>query len=71
MRAIALTVHGLSGALNGTTLKTFALMLPAVLMPTWFGMQFYRRLSDTLFRRLIPGLLLLSGAVPLGTALLG
>lgn len=70
MHAITLTVYGLSGALDGAMLQMFALMLPAVLLPTWLGMQLYRRLSDTLFRRLILGLLLLSGAVLLGTTLL-
>jgi len=70
MHAITLTVYCLSGALDGAMLQMFALMLPAVLLPTWLGMQLYRRLSDTLFRRLILGLLLLSGAVLLGTTLL-
>ena len=71
MHVITLTAYGLSGAITGPLLQMFALMLPAVLLPTWLGIKLYRRLSEILFRRMLLGLLLISGLVLLGTPLRG
>ena len=40
----------------------------AVLLPSWVGARFYRRLSEESFRRVVLGLLTLSGAAMLVAA---
>ena len=43
------------------TLPLFAVVLPAMLVPTWLGMRVYTRINPVAFRRLILALLTLSG----------
>ena len=45
------------------------MMFPAVIIPTLLGARLYRRINEVAFRRIVLGLLLLSGVVLLGSTL--
>ena len=49
-------------------LPLFAMMLPAMVIPTLGGFRLYRRFSDQTFRRVVLGLLTASGAVLIVTS---
>ena len=44
-------------------------MFPAILIPTFVGARLYKRINAVAFRKLVLGLLLLSGVVLLGSTL--
>ncbi len=69
MQAIALVTYWLNGTLTPTVGKVFALMFPAVIIPTLVGARLYKRINEVTFRRIVLGLLLLSGVVLLGSTL--
>ncbi len=69
MQGIALVTYWLNGTLTPTVGKVFALMFPAVLIPAIVGARLYTRINAVAFRRLVLGLLLLSGVVLLGSTL--
>ena len=62
MQVTALTVYSRTGALDATTLKLFAVVAPAMLLPSYFGTRLYGRFSEKTFARVIFVLLLASGA---------
>lgn len=70
MHVATLTVYALSGKLIAEVWYPFALMVPAVLLPSLAGVLIFRRLSRRVFRRLVliglfaSGLALLWGSVP-------
>jgi uncharacterized membrane protein YfcA len=68
MQALALTIYGGSGMLNGEVLSHFALIAPAMLVPALIGTRLYRRIDPIAFRRLILMLLTVSGSVLLAAA---
>jgi uncharacterized membrane protein YfcA len=49
------------GALEARTLELIAIGLPAVLAGVWLGLKLYGRLDEAGFRKLVLGLLLVSG----------
>jgi len=51
MHAITLASYGWTGMLTIEVGWVFALMLPAILLPTWLGARFYQRISEGVFRR--------------------
>jgi hypothetical protein len=61
MQVTTLTVYSRIGALDATTLKLFAVVAPAMLIPSYFGTRLYRRFSEKTFARVIFLLLLASG----------
>jgi len=69
MQAIALVTYWLNGTLTPTVGKVFALMLPALLIPTVVGARLYKRINAVVFRKIVLGLLLLSGVVLLVSTL--
>jgi hypothetical protein len=69
MQAVALVTYWLNGTLTPTVGKVFALMLPIILIPTFLGARLYRRIDAVAFRKIVLGLLLLSGVVLLGSSL--
>jgi uncharacterized membrane protein YfcA len=71
MQAITLAGYAWKGLLTAEVGWTFALMLPALLVPTWLGAKLYGRISEPAFRRLILVLLLVSGCVLVGSSLVG
>ncbi len=52
-----------TGTIDASTARLFAIVAPAMLVPTLIGARLYRRFSDEAFRRLILLLLTASGAV--------
>ena len=71
MQAIALVTYWFNGTLTPTVGKVFALMLPALIIPTVVGARLYKRINAVAFRKIVLGLLLLSGVVLLGSTLAG
>jgi len=63
MQALALTIYAASGLITGETLGLFALVAPAMIVPTLIGVRLYARFSEVGFRTLILVLLSLSGVV--------
>jgi uncharacterized membrane protein YfcA len=68
MHTLTLTSYAVAGLLTRETTHMFLIILPAMLIPTLVGARLYRRFSDRAFRRLILGLLALSGVVLLAAA---
>ena len=62
MQCAALLYFSRIGIFGAATLATFAWGLPAVLGGTWIGIQLYRRIDDAMYRRVVLGFMLVSGA---------
>jgi hypothetical protein len=58
-----MTIYVLSGTVPRRALPLFAVMVPAMLVPTIAGYRLYHRVSDMTFRRVVLGLLTASGAI--------
>lgn len=54
---------GASVHLSATVLRLLVESLPGMLLGVWLGLHLYRRVNDLWFRRIILGLLLVSGGV--------
>src|SRR3954471_21665532 len=54
---------GTSGTVTADTIKLFLIGLPALLIGTWVGLKMFGRLDEAMFRKVVLGLLLVSGAV--------
>ena len=52
---------GGTGLLGADTLSLFMIGLPLLLVGTWVGLRLYTRLDEAGFRRVVLGLLLISG----------
>ena len=52
---------GVRGAIAADTIRLFLLGLPLLIAGTWLGMTLYGRLDEAAFRKVVLGLLLLSG----------
>ncbi len=61
MAALTMTVYLGLGLIGGEALRAFALIAPALLIPTLLGTRLYRRFSVQAFRQLVLLLLLVSG----------
>lgn len=61
MHAITFAGYAAAGVLTAQTVPVFAIVGAAVLGPTLAGVHLYRRFSDVTFRRLVLGLLTVSG----------
>jgi hypothetical protein len=70
MQTLTLVIYACTGLIHAQTLQMFALMLPSSLLFAWVGARFYRRLSDTAFKRILLILLLASGVALLGASAL-
>ena len=69
MHALTLTIYARTGTLDPTIFRLFAIVAPAMLIPSYIGGRLYRRFSETAFTRVILLLLLASGAaLTLGSA---
>jgi uncharacterized membrane protein YfcA len=56
-----------SGSLTRPIGELLLMGLPAVLLGTWAGFRLYGRVDETMFRRLLLGLLLISGVFMLAS----
>ena len=63
MHALALTAFVVRGLVGAEELRLFALAAPCMLLPILAGTRLYARLSDRFYRRIVLGLLALSGLV--------
>ena len=71
MHALTLTVYAASGMITAELGRLCAVAVPAMALPALAGIRLYSRIDDQAFRRLLLGLLLLSGLVLLATSLPG
>ena len=69
MHGLTMTIYIVSGTVPHRALPLFAVMLPAMLIPSIVGYRLYHRVSDITFRRVVLGLLTISGAVLIITSL--
>ena len=69
MLAVTMTIYLGSGLVTRAALPMLAVVLPAMLIPVLLGTRAYVGLSETGFRRLVLGLLTLSGITLLAAAL--
>jgi uncharacterized membrane protein YfcA len=63
MQSVTMAAYIAAGTIGAETLGLFAIVAPAMLIPTLLGARLYRRFSDAGFRRLVLLLLTLSGAI--------
>ncbi len=61
MHALTLAAFALHGMITPETLGLFALVAPAMLIPSLVGIRLYRRFSDSSFKGLVLSLLAVSG----------
>jgi hypothetical protein len=60
---VTLIAYVVSGVINTELLRVFAIAGPVLVIPAFIGGRVYGRFSDVLFRRLVLGLLTVSGFV--------
>ena len=61
MHVLTLTAYARTGTLDATAFRLFALVAPAMLIPSFIGAHFYHRISEKTFERVVFVLLLASG----------
>lgn len=69
MLGVTLALYVGTGVITTATLPMLGIVLPAMLIPTLLGAKLYIGISDANFRRLVLGLLTLSGLALLAAAL--
>lgn len=69
MLGVTLALYVGTGVITTATLPMLAIVLPAMLIPTLLGARLYIGISDAAFRRLVLGLLTVSGLAMLASAL--
>lgn len=70
MQAVTMAAYAASGVIGGGTVRLFAIVAAAMVIPTLVGTRLYGRVGEAAFRRLILLLLTASGAVLVVSALL-
>jgi uncharacterized membrane protein YfcA len=69
MHALTLTIYARTGTLDAATFRLFAIVAPAMLIPSYLGARLYGSFSEKTFTRFILLLLLASGvALAFGSA---
>ncbi len=68
MHSLTMAAYIVSGTVPRAAIPLFAVMVPAMLLPTLAGHRLYHRVSDVAFRRVILGLLTVSGAILIVTS---
>jgi len=63
MQVLTLTTYVVSGTITRGMLATFAVIAPAVVVPTLIGIRLYSRIGTAVFQRLVLSLLLVSGVL--------
>lgn len=69
MLMVTMASYVLTGVVTRDMLPLFALIVPAMLVPTWWGTRVYVGISDAAFRRIVLGLLTLSGIALLASSI--
>lgn len=70
IQSVTMATYIATGTIGSETLWLFAIVAPAMLVPTLIGARLYRRFSDAEFRRLILLLLKASGVILVASSLL-
>jgi uncharacterized protein len=68
MHTLALAAYARTGTLDPGVLRLFALVAPAMLIPSFLGARLFHRASERDFERIVLGLLLVSGLAMLASA---
>jgi hypothetical protein len=68
MQALALAIYAASGLITFQTLRLFAIVAPAMVVPTLIGVRLYALFSEAGFRQLVLMLLGVSGVVLLASS---
>ncbi|WP_043310227.1 sulfite exporter TauE/SafE family protein [Pseudomonas sp. ML96] len=63
MHALVMVAYLLSGTVTQEALGLFPAVIAATLIPTLIGVRLYHRISDQMFRRVVLGLLAISGVI--------
>jgi len=69
MLGVTLALYVGTGVITAATLPMLAVVLPAMLIPTLLGAKLYIGISEAAFRRIVLGLLTVSGLAMLASAL--
>ncbi|MBV1799777.1 sulfite exporter TauE/SafE family protein [Siccirubricoccus sp. G192] len=69
MHATTMAAYLATGTVSAEAARLFAVVLPAMLVPSLLGARLFHRFSDAGFRRVVLGLLAISGAVLIATTL--
>lgn len=69
MLSVTMVTYIATGLVTTAVLPYFALILPAMLVPTLLGTRIYKHISDSMFRTLVLSLLTCSGLALLSSAL--
>ena len=67
-QALTIAAYLATGIIKAGTAWLFAVVVPAMLIPTLVGARLYRSFTDAGFRRIVLGLLALSGAILVATS---
>src|SRR6516164_3407180 len=67
-QTLTIAAYLATGIIEASTAWLFAVMVPAMLIPTLVGARLYRSFTDAGFRRIVLGLLALSGAILVATS---
>ena len=67
-QALTIAAYLATGIIQTGTAWLFAVIVPAMLIPTLVGARLYRSFTDAGFRRIVLGLLALSGAILVATS---
>lgn len=63
MSTLTIVIYVVSGTIPLSAWPLFAVVLPAMLLPSLAGYRLYHRVSDALFRRIVLGLLSVTGVI--------
>ena len=69
MLAVVMTSYLSTGIVTMAMVPMMVLVIPSVLIPVWLGGRLYFKMNEIQFRRLVLGLLLLSGGTMIASAL--
>jgi uncharacterized protein len=69
MHALTMATYLATGTVSAEAARLFLVVAPAMLVPALIGARLYRRFSDLAFRKLVLGLLAVSGVVLIATTL--
>lgn len=67
--AVTMITYVATGMVTRDMLPMFAIVLPAMLIPTWLGTRFYIGISEATFRKIVLGLLTASGVALLASSI--
>ncbi|MGF6876064.1 sulfite exporter TauE/SafE family protein [Paraburkholderia sp. MM5477-R1] len=67
--SVTMVTYAFSGTITATDLPMFAVVAPAMVVPSVIGARLYMGMSEVAFRKIVLGLLTVSGAASLASAI--